>query len=69
MGDETVESEERNVSRPTHELGVGDEAPDFCLPVSHPSNGKQEKARVCLHDFRGKQPVILTFYQAAFTPV
>ena len=53
--------------RPTHELNVGDEAPDFCLPVTEAVDGKQQKKTICLHDFRGNQPVILEFYGAAFT--
>ncbi len=69
MDGETVKSQERNVTRPSHDLRVGDAAPDFCLPVSRPIDGKQEKTQLCLRDFRGKQPVVLTFYQAAFTPV
>lgn len=55
--------------RPTHDLRVGDEAPDFCLPVTDASAGKVGKKTVCLHDYRGKQPVILEFYMAAFTPL
>jgi peroxiredoxin len=50
-------------------LSVGQEAPDFCLPATQLVNGEQEKREVCLRDFRGKQPVVLTFYGAAFTPV
>ncbi len=55
--------------RATHQLRVGDEAPDFCLPATQVVAGRQEKGEVCLHDFLGKQPVIITFYGAAFTPV
>ncbi len=55
--------------RPTHALRVGDEAPDFCLEAVVVENGKRQKKRICLHDYRGKQAVILTFYGAAFTPV
>ncbi|MGI5835461.1 MAG: redoxin domain-containing protein [Chloroflexota bacterium] len=55
--------------RPTHLLSVGDEAPDFCLTATQLVNGKQRKRQLCLHDFRGKQAVIITFYGAAFTPV
>lgn len=55
--------------RPIHELNVGDEEPDFCMPVTRSVDGRQEKAEVCLHDYRGKQSVILTFYMAAFTPL
>lgn len=55
--------------RETHELEVGDQAPDFCLPVSRAgSEGEQEKVEVCLRELRGK-PVVLTFYMAAFTPL
>lgn len=55
--------------RPTHELNVGDEAPGFCLTMTERVNGKQQKRQVCLHDFRGKNPVIIEFYMAAFTPL
>ncbi len=50
------------------EPGTGDEAPDFCLEAATLSNGKREKKKVCLHDYRGKQPVVLEFFGAAFTP-
>lgn len=55
--------------RETRTLLAGAEAPDFCLPSTQRADGEQEKREVCLHDFRGRQPVILTFYGAAFTPV
>lgn len=55
--------------RETHELELGDGAPDFCLPVSRAEEGEQKKTEVCLHDFRGQKPVVLTFYLAAFTPL
>ncbi len=42
-------------------LKVGDTAPDFTLP-STPS-GKPVK----LSDFRGRNPVVLAFFPAAFT--
>ncbi len=51
------------------ELSVGDVAPDFCLRVAQLVGGKPRKREICLHDYMGKQPVILTFYGAAFTPV
>ena len=50
-------------------LSIGQEAPDFCLPATQLTGGEQEKREVCLRDFRGRQPVVLTFYGAAFTPV
>ena len=49
-------------------VNVGDEAPDFCVMATHAEDGKPGKRMVCLRDFRGKQPVILEFYGAAFTP-
>lgn len=55
--------------RLTHELQVGDEAPDFCVPVTRAVDGRQQKTRFCLHDYRGKKPVIIEFYMAAFTPL
>lgn len=55
--------------RLTHELDVGDRAPDFCLTVTESTNGSQQKKSVCLHDFRGQKPIILEFFMAAFTPL
>jgi peroxiredoxin len=51
------------------QLRVGDEAPDFCLRATQSIDGRQEKREICLREYRGQQPVILTFYGAAFTPV
>lgn len=45
---------------PKTTLKVGDEAPDFTLPSTA---GGQVK----LSDFRGKKPVVLAFFPAAFT--
>ncbi len=42
-------------------LKVGDTAPDFTLPAT--PSGKPVK----LSDFRGKSPVVLAFFPAAFT--
>ncbi len=53
----------------TRSLKVGDQAADFCVTAVRNIGESQERREVCLHDFRGKQPVILTFYGAAFTPV
>ena len=46
---------------PKTHLKIGDAAPDFTLP-SIPSG-----APVKLSDFRGKKPVVLAFFPAAFT--
>jgi peroxiredoxin len=45
---------------PKTHLKVGDTAPDFTLPAT---NGKPVK----LSDYRGKNPVVLAFFPAAFT--
>ena len=50
----------QNITPPKTNLKAGDEAPDFSLPDT---NGKQVK----LSDFRGKKPVVLAFFPAAFT--
>lgn len=50
----------QNITPPKTQLKVGDEAPDFTLPDTA---GKQVK----LSDFRGKKPVVLAFFPAAFT--
>jgi len=50
----------QNITPPKTNLKVGDEAPDFTLPDT---NGKPVK----LSDFRGKKPVVLAFFPAAFT--
>lgn len=43
-------------------LKIGDEAPDFELDST-------DGTKVKLSDFRGKQPVLLSFYPLDFTPV
>ena len=43
-------------------LEVGEPAPDFTLPST---TGEQ----ISLSQFRGKQPVLLEFYGADFSPV
>ncbi len=47
--------------RPTNQLAVGEEAPDFTLPSTH--------GPITLSHYRGKRNVVLAFYPAAFTPV
>ncbi len=46
---------------PKTTLKVGDMAPDFTLPQT------KENKPVTLSDFRGKKPVVLAFFPAAFT--
>lgn len=64
--------------RPTFQLKVGDEAPNFTLPATGKKGaGKGEidlkkgllPPTVTLSQFRGKKNVVLAFYPAAFTPV
>ena len=43
-------------------IAVGTEAPDFTLPST---TGEQ----ISLSQFQGKQPVLLEFYAADFSPV
>jgi peroxiredoxin len=43
-------------------LEVGQPAPDFTLPAT--TGGK-----ISLSQFRGKQPVLIEFYSADFSPV
>lgn len=45
---------------PKTHLKVGDEAPDFTLPSTAGGSVK-------LSDFKGKNPVVLAFFPAAFT--
>jgi thioredoxin-dependent peroxiredoxin len=47
------------IKPPKTELKVGDMAPDFTLTAT---NGQKVK----LSDFRGKNPVVLAFFPAAF---
>jgi peroxiredoxin len=44
-------------------LKVGDTAPDFTLRGASATENKEYK----LSDFRGKKPVVLAFFPAAFT--
>ncbi len=46
----------------THQLKVGDAAPDFTLR-------DDKKNDVSLSGFKGKQNVLLAFFPLAFTPV
>ena len=56
--------------RPVQRLEVGDTAPDFTLPATGDSAGKnQSRKSVSLKSYRGKRNVVLAFFPAAFTPV
>ncbi len=56
--------------RPIQQLKVGEEAPDFTLPATGDSAGKnQSRKNVSLKGYRGKKNVVIAFFPAAFTPV
>lgn len=55
-----------SVASETKTLKVGDEAPDFTLPVA---KGTWEQDTFKLSDFRGKKNVVIAFYPLAWTPV
>jgi peroxiredoxin len=48
---------------PKTHLKVGDQAPDFTIAANMNTSGKP----ITLSDFRGKKPVVLAFFPAAFT--
>ncbi len=50
----------QGMTPPKTTLKVGDMAPDFTLPST-------QGGRVTLSSFRGKNPVVLAFFPAAFT--
>ena len=56
------------MARPTHDLAIGDQVPDFCLDVARRTADGVEKERFCLREQRGA-PVLVVFYPAAFTPI
>ncbi len=52
----------RGRMRTTHQLKVGEDAPDFTLK-------DEKKNDVTLSSYKGKQNVLLAFFVMAFTPV
>ena len=56
--------------RAIQRLKVGDEAPDFRLPATGETAGRdQSRKEISLKSYRGKKNVVLAFFPAAFTPV
>jgi len=56
--------------RPTQQLKAGEEAPDFTLPATGDTAGRnQPRKTISLKKYRGKKNVVLAFFPAAFTPV
>jgi len=56
--------------RSIQQLKVGEEAPDFTLPATGDSAGRnQSRKNVSLKSYRGRKNVVLAFFPAAFTPV
>ena len=65
LGAATVPAQETNEDEPEMKLEVGDEAPDFALPVAEDA---AEDTPRRLSDFRGEKEVLVAFYPKAFTP-
>ena len=58
------------MARPTQQLRVGDKAPDFTLPATGDTAGREQKPKnISLKSYLGKKNVVLVFFPAAFTPV
>jgi hypothetical protein len=54
---------------PPPAVKVGDAMPDFTLPyLELNADGRPQPKQVKLSDFKGKQPVVLAFFPAAFSP-
>lgn len=54
---------------PPPAVKVGDEAPDFTLPLLvAKADGGFERRQIRLADYRGKQNVVVAFFPAAFSP-
>lgn len=51
-------------------LQIGDDAPDFNLPATGATAGRNDKRKsISLKDYRDKRNVVLMFFPAAFTPI
>lgn len=56
---------------PPPAVKVGEPMPDFTLPYLEPpaeAGGRVQTKQVTLSAFKGKQPVVLAFFPAAFSP-
>ena len=54
---------------PPPAVKVGDAMPDFTLPyLEVNAEGRPQPKQVTLSAFKGKQPVVLAFFPAAFSP-
>ena len=55
---------------PPPAVKVGEPMPDFTLPYleAAPEGGRPQSKQVTLSAFKGKQPVVLAFFPAAFSP-
>jgi len=57
-------------TRPLQRLSVGEQAPDFRLPATgHTAGRDQRRCKISLAEYRGKKNVVLVFFPAAFTPI
>lgn len=56
--------------RPIQRLDLGDEAPEFSLPATGDTAGRnQARKSISLGGYKGKKNVVLVFFPAAFTPI
>lgn len=56
---------------PPPSIKVGEPMPDFTLAYLEPAaeaGGRPQNKQVKLSDYKGKQPVVLAFFPAAFSP-
>lgn len=54
---------------PLPAVKVGEPMPDFTLPyLETAESGRFQTRQVTLSEFKGRQPVVLAFFPAAFSP-
>ena len=65
----TAEQRPPQAPPPPPAVKVGEPMPDFTLPyLETTAEGRPQTRQVTLREFRGRQPVVLAFFPAAFSP-